>query len=110
MKKIIILTCLTLATLAFTLTGTLHAEDTAQSRKEKLKQKLKDKGYDGSKVLEKYDTDKDGKLSDAEKAVMKADGIKKFDKNGDGKLDDEEKKAARDEIKAKMKEKQGASS
>lgn len=48
-------------------------------------------------VLAKYDTDKDGKLSDEEIAVLQADVkkaqeakkaaiLKKFDKDGDGKL------------------------
>ena len=53
-------------------------------------------------VLEKYDTDKDGQLSDEEKAKAKQDArekakhtreenLAKYDTNKDGKLDDAEK-------------------
>ena len=59
-------------------------------------------------VLAKYDTDKDGKLSDEEIAVLQADVkkaqeakkaaiLKKFDKDGDGKLSKEERKAMQEE-------------
>ncbi|KAA5514479.1 hypothetical protein F2Y49_24440, partial [Bacteroides caccae] len=59
-------------------------------------------------VMARYDTDKDGKLSDEEVAVLKADVqkdqeakkaaiLKKFDKDGDGKLSAEERKAMREE-------------
>ena len=55
-----------------------------------------------SKNQEKYDADKDGKLSDEEKAAAKEGAkakaketreanLKKYDANGDGKLDPEEK-------------------
>jgi 5-hydroxyisourate hydrolase-like protein (transthyretin family) len=58
-------------------------------------------------ILSKYDTNKDGKLDDSEKAVMKADFqakheqkkaemLAKFDTNKDGKLDDSEKAVMRD--------------
>ena len=58
-------------------------------------------------ILQKYDTNKDGKLDDAEKAGMKADFqakreakkaeiLAKFDTNKDGKLDESEKAAMRD--------------
>ena len=55
------------------------------------------------KLLEKFDKDGDGKLSDEEKAAARkameasrrAEMLKKFDKDGDGKLSDEEKAAAR---------------
>ena len=43
-------------------------------------------------MLEKYDTDGDGELSPEEK---KAAFIAKFDKDGDGELSEEEKKAAK---------------
>ena len=66
-------------------------------------------GFDKQKMLEKYDTNKDGVLDANEKAVMrtdfqakraakKAERIAKFDKNGDGKLDATE----RAEMKATM--------
>ncbi len=59
--------------------------------------------------MEKYDTDKDGKISEKEQEAVKADAakvrearkaemLKKFDKDGDGKLSDEEKKAMREEF------------
>ncbi|WP_455565031.1 EF-hand domain-containing protein [Akkermansia biwaensis] len=58
-------------------------------------------------VLEQYDTDKDGKLSDEEKAAVKAEidkrmkarrdeMMKKYDKDGDGKLSREERQSMRD--------------
>ena len=69
-------------------------------------------------MLKKFDKDGDGKLSDEEKAAMKAEMkkrraeggakggnaerraemMKKFDKDGDGKLNDEEKAAMRAEM------------
>ena len=55
------------------------------------------------RMLEKYDTNKDGTLDEQEKAAMKADMhrrmLEKFDTNGDGTLDDEEKKAMKDKKK-----------
>jgi Ca2+-binding EF-hand superfamily protein len=89
-----------LTVLSLAPTMPLHAEDPASGRREKIKQK----------ILEKYDSNKDGTLSDEEKAVMKADALKKFDKNGDGKIDDAEKQAAKAEMQAKWKEKGKASS
>ena len=59
------------------------------------------------KRLEKYDTNKNGRIDPEEKAVMKKDRtarheerLKKYDKNGDGKLDDAEKSAMKAETKA----------
>jgi Ca2+-binding EF-hand superfamily protein len=65
-------------------------------------------GAQRTEILQKYDTNKDGKLDDTEKAAMKADFqakhaqkkaemLAKFDTNKDGKLDDTEKAAMRDE-------------
>ncbi len=64
-------------------------------------------GATRAEILQKYDTNKDGKLDDQEKAAMKADFeakreqrkaemLAKFDTNKDGKLDDNEKAAMRD--------------
>lgn len=64
-------------------------------------------GSPSPEILQKYDTNKDGKLDDSEKAAMKADFeakheqrkaemLAKFDTNKDGKLDDSEKAAMRD--------------
>jgi len=50
-----------------------------------------------AEILEKFDTNKDGKLDkDERKAAFearKAEMIKKFDKDGDGKLSEDERKA-----------------
>ncbi len=67
-------------------------------------------GHKGD-MLKQFDTDGDGKLSDAEKATAKAaweakraehdkEMLAKFDKDGDGKLNDEEKAAAHEAMKA----------
>ncbi len=69
-------------------------------------------------VLQKYDADKDGKLSDGEKAALKADADKirdarkqerlaKWDKDGDGKLSDEEKAAMKADREANAPEGKG---
>lgn len=61
--------------------------------------------FDRSQVIQKYDTNKDGQLSDQEKAALKADMqakhaqmkaemLAKFDTNKDGKIDDAERQAA----------------
>ena len=58
-------------------------------------------------LLQKYDTNKNGKLDDTERAAMRADREKlraeklaQFDKNKDGTLDDTERKAMRDSMLA----------
>ncbi len=64
-----------------------------------------------SKAQEKFDTDKDGKLSDAEKAEMKEESrekreekkkalLAKYDVNHNGKLDPEEKEKMQADIEA----------
>lgn len=69
-------------------------------------------------VMDKYDANKDGKLDDTEKAVVKAEADKlrqarraemlaKFDKDSDGKLSDEEKKAMRAAREARPEGKKG---
>lgn len=62
-----------------------------------------------AEVLDKFDTNKDGKLDETERAAMEkdADMIKKYDKNGDGKLDATEKAALAKDIQEK-KAKKGA--
>lgn len=67
-------------------------------------------------ILEKFDTNKDGKLDEAEREAAKAareemmkarkaEMLKKFDKDGDGKLSDEEEAAMKEERKKMMLEK-----
>jgi len=60
-----------------------------------------------AEVLAKFDTDKDGKLSQEEakaaREARQAEVLKKYDKDGDGKLSDEEKKTRDDELAAKRK-------
>lgn len=62
------------------------------------------------KILEKYDTDKNGQIDPEEKTAMKKDRatrreerLKKYDKNGDGRLDDTEKAAIKPETKLEKK-------
>lgn len=61
-------------------------------------------------LLEKFDTNKDGKLDETERAAareatrenrgkLREQALAKFDKDGDGKLNDEEKAAAREAMK-----------
>jgi Ca2+-binding EF-hand superfamily protein len=45
-------------------------------------------------ILEKFDKDGDGKLSDDERAEIRKEMMAKFDMDGDGKLGPEERKAA----------------
>jgi len=56
-------------------------------------------------VLEKFDADKDGKLSKEEREAARAAREKEFDKDGDGKLNDEERKAMREDGHKKLLEK-----
>ncbi len=63
-------------------------------------------------LLEKFDADKDGKLSEAERAAAKGqvrerlqEAKEKFDADHDGKLSDSERDAARAAFAARLKEK-----
>lgn len=67
-------------------------------------------------ILEKFDTDKDGKLSDSERETMREarkakmqerrqEMLTNWDKDGDGTLSDDERAAAREARKAEMLEK-----
>ena len=58
------------------------------------------------KVLEKYDTNKNGQIDPEErlaikkdKAIRREERLKKYDKNGDGKLDETEKAAMKADMK-----------
>jgi Ca2+-binding EF-hand superfamily protein len=73
------------------------------------------KGERHAKMIERFDADGDGKLSDAERATAKqtwlaenpekaakhAEKIKRFDKDGDGQLNDTERAAAKSEMKGR---------
>ncbi len=65
-------------------------------------------------LMEKFDTNKDGKLSEEERKAMRegmqelrekmrAEMLKKYDKDGDGELSEEERKTMKDEMEAKRK-------
>lgn len=60
-----------------------------------------------AEVLEKFDADKDGKLSPDERKAMMAEReammLKKFDTDMDGTLSPDERKAMREEMEAKRK-------
>lgn len=69
-------------------------------------------GGDRGAVIQKYDTNNDGKLDDQERAAMrsdfkaqreakKAEMLAKYDTNKDGKLDDNERKVMRDDFAVK---------
>jgi hypothetical protein len=68
----------------------------AQAQKQDWKAKREERKL---KMLEKYDTNKDGKLDEAERAVMKNDRaeiqFKKLDKDGNGVITLDEFKAGR---------------
>jgi hypothetical protein len=53
-------------------------------------------------ILEKFDLDKDGKLSPEERKAAREAREKEFDKDGDGKLNEQEREAMRDANRAKM--------
>ncbi len=78
----------------------VQADDTAPAKDKPL-----------SKAKEQFDTDKDGKLSDAEKAAMKEEArqkreekkkteLAKYDANHNGKLEPEEKEKMKADIEA----------
>jgi hypothetical protein len=75
--------------------GTVDAQEKAQ-RHEEMKAKRQEMR---AKMLEKFDTNKDGKLDDAERAVMKdtfaTEAFKRLDANGDGQISLAEFKAGK---------------
>ena len=88
-----------------------HRPQLTEEQKAEMKAKFEARQAEmKAKFMEKFDTDKDGKISDAEKeaikaqfeakkAEMKAKFMEKFDTNKDGQLSDEEKAAAKAEFK-----------
>ena len=67
-------------------------------------------------LIEKYDTNGDGKLDPAEREAARAEiqkqreaeRLKKYDKNHDGKLDEAEMKAEQEAVKAEFKKRRAA--
>ncbi len=55
-------------------------------------------------MLDKYDTNKDGKLDDKERAAIRADHFKKLDKDGDGKVTRAEFPAAMEAAREQQKQ------
>lgn len=104
MRKVLLSTAATLA--VFALLGSpsfAQASRPANGRKKGKKAKRGNKPMTQAELLRRYDADGDGVLSDAEKAVAKADRqaaadqridafFDKADKNSDGKLDRQELK------------------
>lgn len=101
MRRIVV----SLIALAMTI-SMAHAGEKSEKKEEKV----------CKKALELYDADKDGKLSEEEKATMKADKAKKmeaekakmmekYDTDKDGKLSAEEKAAMKAEKKKGCEEK-----
>jgi hypothetical protein len=103
MKKLVMISvCL----LGLAAASTLKAED-APSATPKPRARAKA----DPKMLEKYDTNKNGKIDPDEREAMKKDRqalhdetIKKYDKNGDGKLDADERAAMREDLKKNKKD------
>lgn len=92
---------------SFGLLGAAHAEEKKKDRPER---KLP------PEVIEKFDTDGDGKLNEEERMAARAahkgmsetrkkEILEKFDKDGDGELNEEERKAAKAARKQMMLEK-----
>lgn len=94
--------------LGLTLTGALVAQDHNPGPRQH-------RGRPGAalraRMLDKFDTDKDGKLSEAERAAARArfqdlrgDIIDKFDTDGDGTLSETERAAIREQFQARRAE------
>jgi hypothetical protein len=97
MKKTLIIT-LSICALALVIPTTAHAKG-GKKNKNAASQPAADSAAstNSAAILAKYDSDKDGSLSDSEIDAMKKDFVankndilKQFDVNSDGKLDDSE--------------------
>ena len=85
--------------------GTLIGASAFATAQDKPKRDGRGPGGGGGfppEVIEKFDTDKDGKLSKEERQAARAAREKEFDKDGDGKLNDEEKKAMHEDGRKKL--------
>jgi hypothetical protein len=89
-----------LAILAATLLALPAAEGSAAGTGQGLH-----RGQFRQHLLKKFDADKDGKLSEAERAAAKQACKDKFDSDKDGKLSEAERDAARAAFSARLKEK-----
>lgn len=95
--------------------GVLLGTCTFAAAQEKPKREVRQGREMPAMLLEKFDKDGDGKLSDDERKAMQeerrvmaakrhAEMLAKFDKDGDGKLSDDERSAMRDAMEARRKE------
>ena len=84
------------------------AQDAAPERPERPQRRIP------AEMLEKFDANKDGELSEDERKAMReanraemekrrAEMLKKYDKDGNGELSEEERKTMREEMEAKRK-------
>lgn len=89
-----------LAILAATLLALPAAEGAAASKGQGMH-----RGQLRQHLLEKFDTDKDGKLSEAERAAAKQARKGKVDTDKDGKVSEAERDAARAALSARLKDK-----
>jgi Ca2+-binding EF-hand superfamily protein len=92
---------------ALGIAGVTYAQEPSRDRKNRVDRPIP------PEVLEKFDTNKDGKLDETERQAMREsyrnrEGgmdkrmLERFDKDGDGKLSGEEKEAMKAERKAKQ--------
>lgn len=95
------------AVLGFAMTAPLAAEDQNPNAPQHPRLRAKFRAH----ILQKADTDGDGRLSENERAAVKAkfqehreEFVAKHDTDGDGKLNDAERSAARESIQARFNE------
>ena len=124
LMKVIIrpIVCLTSISLLFSTSAIAEGDERKRKFREKIIEKFDTDG-DGKlskeerkalkeqRMLKRFDADGDGSLSEAEKATARETRKKmmeKFDVDGDGKLNQEEKAALRKEMRGKRKERKAS--